>query len=69
MTPTQWLFEQLWDIPKDKLTWYATLKEAEEKFQEEIEDAYIMGVFDIQNKKFDSRGYYKLTYKKNEDNN
>jgi hypothetical protein len=30
MTATQWLFDKLWDTPKDKLTWYALLKEAEE---------------------------------------
>jgi hypothetical protein len=30
MTAVQWLFEKLWDTPKDKLTWYAILKEAEE---------------------------------------
>ena len=30
MTATQWLFEKLWDTPKDKFTWYAILKEAEE---------------------------------------
>jgi hypothetical protein len=40
MTATQWLFEKLWDTPKDKFEWYALLKEAEEKFQDQIEDAY-----------------------------
>jgi hypothetical protein len=40
MTATQWLFEKLWDTPKDKFEWYAILKEAEEKFQYQIEDAY-----------------------------
>jgi len=40
MTATQWLFEKLWDTPKDKFAWYAILKEAEEKFQHQIEDAY-----------------------------
>jgi hypothetical protein len=30
MTATQWLFDKLWDTPKDKFTWYAILKEAEE---------------------------------------
>jgi hypothetical protein len=40
MTATQWLFENLWDTPKDKFTWYALLKQAEEKFQHQIEDAY-----------------------------
>jgi len=30
MTATQWLFEKLWDTPKDKFEWYAILKKAEE---------------------------------------
>jgi hypothetical protein len=40
MTATQWLFDKLWDTPKDKFEWYALLKQAEEKFQDQIEDAY-----------------------------
>ena len=62
MTATQWLFEKLWDTPKDKFEWYALLKEAEEKFQEGIEDAYIMGVFDIKNGRFNPREYYNETF-------
>lgn len=30
-TAVRWLFDQLWEQPKDKLTWYAILKQAEEK--------------------------------------
>jgi hypothetical protein len=30
LTATQWLFDKLWDTPKDKFEWYAILKEAEE---------------------------------------
>lgn len=58
MTATQWLFDKLWDTPKDKFQWYAILKEAEEKFQEAVEDAYIMGVFDINNQRFNPREFY-----------
>lgn len=29
-TSTQWLFEKLWDSPKDKLTWNAILEKAKE---------------------------------------
>jgi len=43
MTPTQWLFKNLWDAPKDKLTWYAMLRQAEEMQQEVIEQAYFDG--------------------------
>lgn len=39
-TSTQWLFEKLWDEPKDKLTWYAILEQAKE-----MEKAQIIGTF------------------------
>jgi hypothetical protein len=29
-TATQWLFEQLWETPKDKFNWYAILEQAKE---------------------------------------
>jgi hypothetical protein len=29
-TAVDWLFEQLWDTPKDKLNWYAILYQAKE---------------------------------------
>jgi hypothetical protein len=43
-TATEWLFKKLWDEPKDKLTWYAILKQAEEMFEEQIEEAFSEGV-------------------------
>jgi len=45
-TATEWLFKQLWDTPKDKLTWYALLKEANKMFEQQIIDAYKYGVKD-----------------------
>ena len=38
-TATEWLFKKLWDEPKDKLTWYAILKQAEEMEKQQIIDA------------------------------
>jgi hypothetical protein len=38
-TATEWLFKKLFDEPKDKLTWYAILNQAEEMFEEQIIDA------------------------------
>jgi hypothetical protein len=35
-----YLFQQLWDTPKDKLTWYAILKEVKKMHKQEIIDAY-----------------------------
>jgi hypothetical protein len=46
MTAVEWLFKQLWNEPKDKLTWYAILKQANEMDKQEIEDAYADGVDD-----------------------
>jgi hypothetical protein len=44
-TATEWLFKQLWDEPKDKLTWYAILKQAKEMEKEQIIDACNYGDF------------------------
>lgn len=38
-TSTEWLFEKLWDEPKDKLTWYAILQQAKEMEKMQIMDA------------------------------
>ena len=35
-TATEWLFQQLWETPIDKLTWYAILKQAKEMEKEQI---------------------------------
>ena len=46
MTATQWLFDKLWDTPKDKFEWYAILKEADKKFQDNITEAFNDGQWD-----------------------
>jgi hypothetical protein len=33
-TATEWLFEKLWETPKDKLNWYAILYHAKEMEKE-----------------------------------
>jgi hypothetical protein len=38
-TATEWLFEKLWDSPKDKLTWNAILEKANKMFEQQIIDA------------------------------
>ena len=35
-TATEWLFEQLWDEPRDKFTWYAILSKAKQMEKEQI---------------------------------
>jgi len=39
-TATEWLFEKLWDTPKDKLTWYAILEQANQMEREQIIQAF-----------------------------
>ena len=36
MTSIEWLFEKLWEEPKDKLTWNSILKEAKEMHGQEM---------------------------------
>jgi len=58
-TATQWLFEKLWNEPKDKLTWNAILEQAKEMEKEQIMEAHYApkyGCFREQ--------YYKETYDK-----
>ena len=57
-TATEWLFKQLWDEPKDKLTWYAILKQAKEMEKEQIKDAYEQGDIQLVN----GEQYYEQTY-------
>ena len=45
-TATQWLFEKLWDEPKDKLTWYAILEQAKAMEKEQIIDTFNEGALD-----------------------
>lgn len=42
-TSVKWLFDTLWDEPKDKLTWYSILNKAEEMHKQEIVDAVTYG--------------------------
>ena len=40
----EWLFEKLWEEPKDKLTWYSILKKAEEMEENKIRKAIQWGI-------------------------
>ena len=68
-TATEYLFEKLWAIPKDKFTWQMILQEAKKKEKRQIELAHINGQseWDIKefkdiNKKM-AEEYYQETYK------
>lgn len=36
-TAVEWLFEKLWETPKDKLTWYAILKQTKAMEKEQMD--------------------------------
>jgi hypothetical protein len=42
-TATDWMFDQLWETPKDKLAWFKILMEAKEMEEAQIALAYSTG--------------------------
>jgi len=68
MTSIEWLFNELWETPKDKLTWHIIFKKAKEMHKQEIIDAvgvgsqfdrdYLYGYHDK------AEQYYQETFKK-----
>ena len=61
-TAVDYLFQELWDRPKDKLTWNVLLKYAKDMEKEQIIEAYDAGVWEVGCKNADSEEYYKETY-------
>lgn len=60
-TAVDWLFNRLWETPKDKMVWYYILEKAKQIEKEQIKDAVDYGAErfgDI------SEQYYKVTYEK-----
>ena len=55
MTSLDWLFEKLWELPKDKLSWNSVLEQAKEMHNEEIIESYSEG-------RETSEQYYKKKY-------
>jgi hypothetical protein len=43
-TSVDFLFEKLWDAPKDKFEWNAVLKEVREMHKQEMKDLYLAHV-------------------------
>jgi hypothetical protein len=43
-TSVKWLFDMLWEEPKDKFTWYSILIKAKEMHKQEIIDAFKNGL-------------------------
>jgi hypothetical protein len=67
-----WMFDQLWETPKDKLAWFNILMKAKEMEKEQIKEAHLNGQaeWDIQSlgdtQKKLSEQYYKETFQTKE---
>jgi hypothetical protein len=61
-TSVEWLFEKLWETPKDKFTWYSILEQAKAMEKQQIIDAYDKGEFN-QGCNEDAEQYYNEKYK------
>ena len=66
-TAVDWLFNRLWEIPKDKLIWNSLLKEAKQREKMQIERANLHGASATILHKFELEKYYKETYEKDGD--
>ena len=56
----EWLFQKLWDTPKDKLNWYAILNQAKAMHKDEIKKAWLNGYIIIDSKNVET--YYNETF-------
>jgi hypothetical protein len=69
-TATEFLFEKLWETPKDKLTWNAILEQAKEMEKNNIINAAARGYlsmperFNLEDAKDYGQQYYNNTYDK-----
>jgi hypothetical protein len=69
-TATEFLFEKLWETPKDKLTWNAILEQAKEMDKNNIINAAARGYlsmperFNLEDAKDYGQQYYNNTYDK-----
>jgi hypothetical protein len=64
-TATDWMFDQLWETPKDKLAWFKILIDAKEMEEGQIALAYSTGALEGVNQNFtNGYTYYKKTYEK-----
>jgi len=70
MTSLEFLFNELWETSKDKLTWHSILNKAKVMHKQEIEDAFQDGKWDWNEhltngtESKDLVQYYQETFKK-----
>jgi hypothetical protein len=63
-TAVEYLFEQLWETPKDKFNWYSILEKVKEMEKEQIMEAHNQGYADGYRDNGNSPiDYYNKTYK------
>ena len=58
-TAVDYLFEKLWEIPKDKFVWQHYLKKAKQIEKEQIEEAFLDG---YKSHPYLAEQYYKENY-------
>jgi hypothetical protein len=63
-TAVDWIFEQLWETPKDKLSWFKILKEAKEMEKDQMINSYLAGKWDEKFTDRKSEEFYEQTYEK-----
>jgi hypothetical protein len=63
-TAVDWMFDHIWETPKDKLAWFKILMEAKQIHEQQIKEAYDTGVWDVGCRNSDSKRYYNETYGK-----
>lgn len=61
-TAVDWLFQELWERPKDKMVWYYILEKAKEMEKQQIEEAFTEGFFEESWVLKLSEEYYKENY-------
>ena len=65
-TAVEYLFEQLWDAPKDKFVWYSILSKAKEMEKVQIEKAFVSGEHP-QGFEDEAQQYYNETFNTKEE--
>lgn len=64
-TAVDYLFEKLWQMPKDKFVWQHYLKKAKQIEKDQIKNAYKIVDLDVQHQdvgEINSEEYYQETY-------
>jgi hypothetical protein len=63
-TAVDWMFEQLWETPKDKFAWLWILMEAKEMEKEQMLECYENVFFTDSGSELKFEEYYNETYEK-----